>query len=169
MEPQPVEDPLTAQCRSKVGQTLQGKWTLASLIGVGGMAAVYLGKHRNGATAAIKLLHAEYAAHAEIRERFLREAYIANKVDHPGAVRVLDDDVTETGEPFLVMELLRGLSVESFVTKQGGALPLPTVLAIADHTLATLEKAHAAGIVHRDLKPDNLFLTEDRSIKILDF
>ena len=56
------EDELTVQCRAKVGQTLQGKWTLADLIGVGGMAAVYLGKHRNGATAAIKLLHAEYAA-----------------------------------------------------------------------------------------------------------
>ena len=81
------EDDLTVQCRAKVGQTLQGKWTLDKLIGVGGMAAVYLGKHRNGATAAIKLLHAEYAAHPETRSRFLREAYIANKVDHPGSVR----------------------------------------------------------------------------------
>ena len=169
MEPEQAQDPLTAQCQAKVGQTLQGKWTLSSLIGVGGMAAVYLGKHRNGATAAIKLLHSEYAAHGEIRERFLREAYIANKVDHPGAVRVLDDDVTENGEPYLVMELLRGLSLESYAAKQGGALPLATVLAIADHTLGTLEKAHAAGIVHRDLKPDNLFLTENRAIKILDF
>jgi hypothetical protein len=166
---QQVEDELTLQCQAKVGQTLQGKWTLESLIGVGGMAAVYLGRHRNGATAAIKLLHAEYAAHPEIRSRFLREAYIANKVEHPGAVRVLDDDVAETGEPYLVMELLRGMSVESFVAKQGKVLPLPTVLAIVDHTLATLEAAHAVGIVHRDLKPDNLFLTENRSIKILDF
>jgi eukaryotic-like serine/threonine-protein kinase len=163
------DDPLTIQCQAKVGRTLQGKWTLESLIGVGGMAAVYLGKHRNGAVAAVKLLHPEYAAHAEIRARFLREAYIANKVNHPGAVRVLDDDVTETGEPYLVMELLRGMSVESFLRKQGGRLPLPTVLAIADHTLTVLEAAHAAGIVHRDLKPDNLFLTEERSIKILDF
>src|SRR6476620_4111785 len=107
------DDPLVALCQQRVGAMLSGKWRLDALIGVGGMAAVYASSHRNGARAAIKILHAEYAGHPEVRARFLREAYIANKVDHSGTVKVLDDDVSENGEPYLVMELLTGTSVES--------------------------------------------------------
>jgi eukaryotic-like serine/threonine-protein kinase len=160
---------LKEQCQSRIGQQLSGKWTLELLIGVGGMAAVYLGRHRNGATAAIKMLHTEFATHVELRARFQREAYIANKVDHQGAVKVLDDDVTLSGEPYLVMELLRGASVDAYAQKNGGRLPLPHTVGIVEQTLAVLECAHAAGIVHRDLKPENLFLTEQGVIKVLDF
>ncbi len=160
---------LMQQCRGRVGTQLAGKWTLKQLIGVGGMAAVYEANHRNGAIAAIKMLHPDYAGHPELRARFLREAYIANKVDHVGSVKVLDDDVTESNEPYLVMELLRGASVETYADRNGGVLPLNTVLNLTDQLLAVLEKAHAAGIVHRDIKPDNVFVTEEGVVKVLDF
>ena len=81
-----TEDPLVAQCRERVGALLNQKWRLDALIGVGGMAAVYMATHRNGSVAAVKLLHEDVALNEEIRDRFLREAYIANKVGHPGTV-----------------------------------------------------------------------------------
>jgi serine/threonine-protein kinase len=162
-------DPLVAQCQQRVGAMLSGKWRLDALIGVGGMAAVYASSHRNGARAALKVLHAEFAGHQEVRGRFLREAYIANKVEHSGTVKVLDDDVSEGGEPYLVMELLTGESVESRASRNGGWLKYPEVLTIVEQTLAVLERAHLAGVVHRDLKPDNLFLTTKGELKVLDF
>jgi eukaryotic-like serine/threonine-protein kinase len=160
---------LLAKCERRVGQVLGSKWQLDGLLGVGGMAAVYSATHRNGAVSAIKLLHPEFSAQAEVRERFLREAYIGNRVDHPGVVKVLDDDVSENDEPYLVMELLRGESVEAWQLRLGGRPSLGEVLRIVDSTLAILEKAHSLGIVHRDLKPENLFLTEAGEIKLLDF
>ena len=152
----------------RVGKTVGGKWKLERLIGVGGMAAVYAASHRNGATAAIKILHPEFARRTEARNRFLREAYIANKAGK-GAVAVLDDDVDDDGAPYLVMELLRGEPVDIRAERLGGHLPPAEVLWVASQTLATLECAHDAGIVHRDLKPENLFWTTDERIKVLDF
>src|SRR5688572_29456595 len=98
--------------RSRVGQLLRGKWRLERLIGIGGMASVYAATHRNGMKGAVKMLHPEMAAGGEARERFLREGYVANAVEHEGVVKVLDDDVTEDGTVFLVMELLVGASAE---------------------------------------------------------
>src|SRR5215471_8023348 len=96
---------------SRVGQTLNGKWLIERLIDVGGMASVYEALHRNGRRAAIKVLHTRYACDPEVRRRFLREGYVANKIDHPGAVAILDDDISEDGSPYLVMELLDGESL----------------------------------------------------------
>ncbi|MGD8858975.1 MAG: protein kinase [Myxococcales bacterium] len=163
------EDPLLAQCRGRVGQLISGKWRLDALIGVGGMAAVYMATHRNGSVAAVKILHEDVALNEEVRERFLREAYIANKVGHPGTVKVLDDDTDEHNTPYLVMELLQGDSVEGVAEKQGGRLSIEETLDIIDQTLAVLESAHAHTIIHRDLKPENLFLTRDGTLKVLDF
>src|ERR1700749_3871057 len=143
------EDPLVTQCRTRVGRLISGKWRLDALIGVGGMAAVYMATHRNGSLAAVKILHEEVALNTEIRERFLREAYIANKVDHPGTVKVLDDDKDETGTPYIVMELLRGESIEARATKAGGRLSIQDTLNILDQTLQVLESAHQQTIIHR--------------------
>src|SRR5579862_7813847 len=88
-----LESGIDRQAAERVGTVLNDKWTLERLLGVGGMAAVYAGRHRNGARAAVKILHPELARHKEVRERFQREGYAANKVHHPGVVKVLDDDV----------------------------------------------------------------------------
>jgi eukaryotic-like serine/threonine-protein kinase len=158
-----------AQALALVGETLRGKWRLDALIGVGGMAAVYSATHRNGHRAAIKLLHRGLGLSASVRARFLREGYAANGVDHPGVVRVLDDDELEDGRAFLVMELLNGETLESRWKRCGYRLSATDALAIADELLCVLACAHARGITHRDIKPDNLFLTEDGRLKVLDF
>lgn len=97
-----------SRARERVGSHIKKKWRLDALLGVGGMASVFAATHRNGSRAALKIMHTEFARDTSIRERFLREGYVANKVDCPGRVAILDDDVTEQEEPFLVMELLEG-------------------------------------------------------------
>lgn len=153
----------------RVGATLNGKWTLDALLATGGMGAVYAATHRNGNRAAIKVLHRVLAADEDMRVRFTREAYVANRVVHRGAVAILDDDVSESGDVYLVMELLDGESLEGWIERLGGRLPLPDVLAMASQVLHVLAAFHGAGVVHRDLKPANLFVTTDGVVKVLDF
>jgi len=176
MPPSDADD-LEVRARSRVGTVLDQKYHLERLLGVGGMAAVYEARHRNGARAAVKLLHPDIARDEEVRARFLHEGKAANRVEHPGAVRVLDDDTVQSGEDqgttYLVMELLDGESVFARARRSGSVLPEAEVLSIADEVLAVLEAAHARGIIHRDLKPDNLFLVKGddgrERVKVLDF
>jgi eukaryotic-like serine/threonine-protein kinase len=166
----PDVDPEVARARARVGQTLRGKWRLEQLIGVGGMAAVYAATHRNGMRGAVKVLHLPLSLSRDIRERFLREGYAANRVEHPGVVRVLDDDAADDGAIFLVMELLEGQTVADRAEASPGRRLAPAeVLAVADAALDVLAAAHDKGIVHRDIKPDNLFLTGAGELKVLDF
>ena len=153
----------------RVGQTICGKWHLDRVIGVGGMAAVYEATHRNRNRVAIKLLHPQLSLDEGTRQRFLREGYVANTIRHSGAVQILDDDVTDEGIAFLVMELLRGESVEERMLRKGGALEVLEALSIADQLLDVLGSAHDQHVVHRDVKPDNVFLTEEGKLKVLDF
>ncbi|HEY8075964.1 MAG TPA: serine/threonine-protein kinase, partial [Labilithrix sp.] len=155
--------------QARVGQALNAKWTIEKLLGVGGMGAVYAASHRNGARAAVKLLHAELAADVPIRERFLREGKIANRVDHPARVAVTDDDTSDLGEPFLVMELLDGETLHELRKSRGGTIALDEAFRIFDVVLDLLAKCHAVGIVHRDIKPMNIFLTAAGEVKVLDF
>ena len=159
----------TQRARARVGTLLNEKWRLDSLLGIGGMAAVYGATHRNGKRAALKMLHPELVADPALVARFLREGYLANKVEHQGVVSVLDDAYAEDGAPYLVMELLEGYSLERHTASPANALPLPQVLKVADELLDVLAAAHAKGIVHRDIKPANLFLTRDGKLKVLDF
>ena len=162
-------DPQQVAALSRVGQTLNGKWRVDRLIDVGGMGAVYEATHRNGRRAAIKLLHPRFAQDPEVRKRFVREGYVANKIDHPGAVAILDDDVAQDGAPFLVLELLDGESLSASLSRAGGALPVADALAIAGQVLEVLAAAHANGIIHRDIKPGNVFITRTGHAKLLDF
>jgi serine/threonine protein kinase len=157
------------QARSRVGQVFKQKYTLGRLIGSGGMAAVYEATHRNGHRVAIKVLHRHIAANADLRARFLREGYVANKVGHPGAVRVLDDDIAEDESVFLVMDLLEGETLDARARRFGGSLPAHEVCTLAFQALDVLAAAHERGVVHRDVKPENLFLTVGGALKVLDF
>ena len=161
-------DPRTLALK-RVGETLNNKWTIDKLIDTGGMAAVYQATHRNGKRVAIKMLHPFIATHADVRERFLREGYVANQVDHPGAVSILDDDLTADGAPFLVMELLEGESVDAWMARSREVLPLADVLAVADQVLDVLAAFHERNVIHRDIKPGNLFITKAGIVKVLDF
>jgi serine/threonine-protein kinase len=164
-----VDDERLASAQTRVGRTLRSKWRLDGLLAVGGMAAVYAATHRNGQRAAVKILHPDMSAHAMVRERFLREGYVANAVAHPGAVQVIDDDTAEDGSLFLVTELLDGDTLEQCCRRLGGRLPEREALVVVDRVLDVLASAHGRGIIHRDVKPDNVFLTRSGQVKLLDF
>ena len=152
-----------------MGTLVKQKWRLDRLIGTGGMAAVYAATHRNGKRVAIKMLHEEHARNMDVRTRFLREGYLANAVDHDGVVSIVDDDVTEDGAIFLVMELLEGETLERRWERKAKRLPVVEVLSIANELLDVLAAAHGKELVHRDIKPENVFLTREGKVKILDF
>src|SRR5262249_9907191 len=162
-------DPLVERALERVGITLKEKWTLEELLGVGGMAAVYAATHRNGMRVAVKMLHPELSLNAEVRTRFLREGYVANRVEHPGAVTVLDDESADDGSAFLVMELLEGETLAHRFERKARSLAAPQILLIADQVLDVLAAAHEKQIVHRDIKPDNIFITKTGAVKLLDF
>jgi len=152
----------------RIGSVLRERYRIAGVIGAGGMATVYLAVHRNGNRVALKMLHPELSRQAAHRDRFVREGYVANSLEHPGAVRVLDDDVADDGCPFLVMDLLQGETLAARLRRCGRLAPRE-VLAIGHALCDVLARAHACGVVHRDIKPDNLFLTAGGELKVLDF
>ncbi len=164
-----VPDTRPAGPEWRVGQFVNGKWHLDALIGVGGMAAVYSATHRNGRRAALKILYPELGRDVAIRERFLREGYLGNKIPHEGRVEVFDNDITDDGCDYLVMELLEGETLDARWKGAEGQLPVDDALAIIAQLLDFLAVCHAQGIVHRDLKPANIFVTHDARVKALDF
>jgi serine/threonine-protein kinase len=166
---QELDEEIERRAASAAGTVLDRKWRLDRLLGCGGMGAVYAATHRNGTRAAIKILHPEAALSPSLRRRFLREGYVANKVEHPGAVSILDDDIDAAGNAYLVMQLLHGETLDARLSRSDGRLPAEEVLQIVCAILDCLESAHSRGIVHRDIKPGNLFLTTDGSVKVLDF
>jgi serine/threonine-protein kinase len=165
-----VSNSQTIQESRWVGRVLRDKWRIDARIARGGMGTVFAATHKNnGSTAAIKILHPEFSHDSDTRSRFLQEGYAANQVNHPGVVRILDDDVTEEGLAYLVMELLEGELLEQRRVRNGGTLPLTEVYELASQLLDVLAAAHAKGIVHRDIKPGNIFVTSQGRLKVLDF
>jgi len=144
-----------------------GPYEVLAPIGAGGMAEVYealdtrLGRH-----VAIKALPADLIQDEDRRRRFELEARAASALSHPNILTIYDVG-THEGVPYLVMELLEGQSLARHIG--GRPLPVPRVLDYALQVAQGLAAAHARGIVHRDLKPDNLFVTTDGRVKILDF
>ncbi len=164
-----MDEDLVERSNARLGTLLRGKYTLNRVLGIGGMATVYAATHRNGKEFAVKVLHADLSLRTDTRTRFLREGYLANRVNHPGAVAVLDDDVDDDGGAFLVMELLHGQTLEAIWESHGFKLPLPLVVGVGLQLLDVLAAAHTRGLVHRDIKPGNLMLTQDGQVKVLDF
>jgi serine/threonine-protein kinase len=160
---------LEKHAQRRIGLVLKEKYKLERVLGIGGMAVVYVATHRNQKTFAVKMLLPELSIREDIKNRFLREGYAANSVKHPGVVAVMDDDVAEDGSAFLVMELLEGLGVETIWERTDHKLPVQVVVAVAQQLLDVLASAHANGIIHRDLKPANLFVTNEGQLKVLDF
>src|ERR1700733_15191988 len=156
-----------------LGLTLPGGYRVTHLVGVGGMGRVYCAEQvARGRTVAVKVVHPHLADDELTAARFLNEARTASRLSHPNTVAIYDFGRTEQGQPYIVMEYLRGRDL-SRVANDEGPLPLRRVTAVLRQTLAALGEAHALGIVHRDLKPDNIVLEPQRSgldfVKVVDF
>ncbi len=153
------------------GTELAGRYRVLRQLGEGGMGAVYEAEHTIiGRRVAVKVLHPKYCVQHEAVVRFTREARAAAAIGHENIVDVTDFG-THEGQPFLVMELLRGVTLDELMVNHD-LFELPRACEIVGRVLSALASAHAAGIVHRDLKPENIFLTEQgtrSSVKILDF
>ncbi|WP_438000962.1 serine/threonine-protein kinase [Sorangium sp. So ce185] len=157
-------------------RTLNGRYLLGSLLGEGGMGAVYeaedLAEKRR---VAVKLINPERAERSgSAIGRFEREARVAGGIDTDHIARVLDSGKdAESGAPFMVIELLRGEDLGQLLGRLG-PLPPPLALRIVAQTCVGLQKAHEAGVMHRDIKPANLFLARREgeptiTVKLLDF
>lgn len=153
-----------------LGRQLCGKWRLLRVIGTGGMSTVFEAMHRNGRRVAIKVLHPELALRRRLCGRFKREAYVANRIEHKDVVQILDEDTTDDGLVFIVMEYLEGETLGSRMKRAAAPLEPAEVVSAAIRVLDILMVAHRSGVIHRDIKPENIFrLHNEARIKLLDF
>ncbi len=155
-----------------IGKTVDGKYEIQTLLGLGGMGGVFRARHTFiNNEVAIKLINPKLASHEEIVERFLREARAAAAIDHPNAVKVTDFGRAD-GMLYLVMEYVPGYNLTQLIRKKG-TLSASTTANIMSQICAALDDAHAKKIIHRDLKPDNVMIKVDRSkkhiVKVFDF
>ncbi|GAA2499324.1 hypothetical protein GCM10010406_39830 [Streptomyces thermolineatus] len=150
-----------------------GRFLIEELLGTGGMAAVYRAYDSVlGRTVAIKTMGAGPAADPTGRERFRREARAAAALSHAHVVAVhdvLEEEIAGARIPYLVMEYVRGRPLSRLVPSRPGGLPLAEVLRFDAEILDALAASHACGLVHRDVKPANAMVTEDGSVKAMDF
>ena len=158
---------------SLVGHVLDGKYTLLSKLGEGGMGSVYLAEQATmGRQVAIKVLRREFSQNRTAIKRFLREARAASKLGHPNTITVYDFGQSNDGLLYLVMERLSGRPLAD-ILDQDGALTPQRAAHIFGQICDSLAEAHKAGITHRDLKPENIFIEQkvgnDDFVKVLDF
>ncbi|MEY4578557.1 MAG: hypothetical protein RL701_3260 [Pseudomonadota bacterium] len=156
----------------RVGELFAGKLRILRKLGEGGMGAVYEAEHQlTRHRRALKVLHAQMALDAGAVSRFLNEASAAGRIRNSHIVETFDAGQLETGEPYLIMELLDGVSLADELASRG-PLPYRETVEILTQVCDGVAAAHAAGIIHRDLKPDNLFLVRSQDsvlVKLLDF
>lgn len=151
-----------------LGSTVSGRYLLDELIGIGGMASVYRARFQlSDRVCAVKLLNPQLASDATTRERFSREAKLAQRLAHPNIIEIFDHGDAEDGTPFLVMEMLEGESLSEVIAR--GPVSLGRTLYIAIQMTRALARAHDFEVIHRDLKPENVFLLSRDRVKLLDF
>ena len=147
------EDP-----NSFVGSVLDGQYQIESLLGRGGMGAVYRARHiLLGDRVAIKMLPPEMRSNSEWLRRFQREGQAARRFRHPNAVTVYDLRTSSDGMIYLVMEYVEGTTLDAELKKRGRFSPAEA-LATLKPVMSVLNAAHAMGVVHRDLKPENIMI-----------
>ena len=156
-----------------VGSTLGGHLQISSCIGAGGMSVVYKAEDLLlNRTVAVKILHSHSALNPQNVLRFRQEAMAASKIDHPNVIRIYEFNVPEKGQPYLVMDFLKGQSLAEFIATNG-PIEMRRAVSLMGIICDGLQCAHNAGVVHRDLKPGNIMLLKDaagkQTLKIVDF
>jgi serine/threonine protein kinase len=162
----PIRDP-------NVGTILDDRYYLQLLLGRGATSSVYEATDaRADRSVAVKLMHSHLVSEHMIVRRFEQEAKTSQLLQHPNIAKVEEHNVSASGVPYLIMELVRGTSLHD-VVKGAGWLPIARALAIFSQVCAALAAAHEKSIVHRDLKPSNIMLATtdggDLLVKVLDF
>ncbi|MBA3504055.1 MAG: serine/threonine protein kinase, partial [Deltaproteobacteria bacterium] len=157
-----------------IGETV-GNYKILRKLSKGGMGTVYYAEHALiGRTAAVKVLHPELSGSKEIVNRFFNEAKATTSIKHPGIVEIFDYGFLPSGDGYIIMEFLEGMSLARRL-KKGGRYAEGDAAMLVRAVCSALAAAHHKGIVHRDLKPDNIFLVDDVEApigerpKILDF
>jgi serine/threonine protein kinase len=158
--------------RNQVGAIIDRKYELLSLLGTGGMSAVYKARHafmRN--TVAVKLMHPRLLTDTQSIKRFQQEARAASRLKHPNAITVYEFGISG-GQPYLVMDYLEGLSCADLIKKEG-KIDVERCLSIFIQACDALADAHERGIIHRDLKPSNIMIVKENGddcvVKVVDF
>jgi serine/threonine-protein kinase len=156
------------------GQTIAGKYRLNEPIGAGGMASVWSATNVfTERQFAIKFMHPAVAKTPEAARRFLMEAKVSARVNHPNIIEIIDVGQTDDGALFMVMELLQGVSLETAIRGQSPPMVVLEFISVMIDVARALVAAHKSGVIHRDLKPTNIYLHMIRETvavpKLLDF
>ncbi len=158
--------------RDRAGEIIDGKVTILSLLGEGGMGGVYRAlQHSMQREVAVKILHRSFSNDMSAVKRFLQEATTASKLNHPNIITLFDFGQSEHGELYLMMELLEGVPLSEALDSAGPFPPAKAVEIVAQ-VCEAVHHAHEQGLIHRDLKPDNIFVIRARRrdfVKVLDF
>jgi serine/threonine protein kinase/Tfp pilus assembly protein PilF len=153
--------------RELATNTTLSHYRIVSKIGEGGMGEVYLAQDTKlDRKVALKILPAEVASNSDRMERFVREAKSAAALSHPNIAQIFEIGEYD-GTHYITMEYIEGVTLREKIHRE--RTELRKLLRYLQHAAEGLAKAHAAGIVHRDLKPDNIMITSDGHVKILDF
>jgi serine/threonine-protein kinase len=168
----PLLHPVGPQSDPLIGTVLAGRYRIVRSIGQGGMGNVYEALQKPlDRRVALKLLRADSERDPQFRKRFLLEASVSAKLSHPNTITMLDYGSTESGQLYIVMELLTGRTLSRAMQTDGPFGPARAVH-IARQVARSLREAHSIGIIHRDLKPANVFLRDQDEadfVKVLDF
>jgi serine/threonine protein kinase len=152
----------------KPGDTLDGRYTITDRLGAGGMGEVYKATHTFlGSPRVIKVVHPHISGNTDARDRFLREARAATKVQHQNVATLHDFASLPDGAHYMVWEFIDGENLAQRL-RIAGTMPPKKALRIAIQALHGLEAIHRAGIIHRDISPENLMITPDDEVKIID-
>ncbi|HBJ87005.1 MAG TPA: hypothetical protein DDZ88_24730, partial [Verrucomicrobiales bacterium] len=151
-------------------QEMLPAYEVMSILGQGGMGAVYKGRQKSlDRVVAIKILPPEAAEDdMQFAERFKNEARTMAKMNHASIVHVYDFGETTEGQLYIVMEFIDGTDVAKMIQSQG-KLPEDYALSITAHVCDALGYAHTQGVVHRDIKPGNIMVTSTGQVKVMDF
>ena len=154
------------------GALLDGRYRLGTRIATGGTSTVYRGlDERLDRPVAVKVMDLRYAGDQQFLTRFQLEARAVARLKDPGLVAVYDQGFGtphDAGQPFLVMELVEGGTLRELLNERG-PMPPHAVVAVLRPVLGALGIAHRAGLVHRDVKPENILISDDSEVKVVDF